>query len=183
MFSPFYDQEGKFVAERDVEFPFFDFTGDVIPRFLNTVDSLENLTFTAGCGAFAKEQWHGRIFRESPLFTIDRVRTPEDKVVNLGDNWMILDETGQELLCMITGIALDDETSLVNVFVRHYELSKQQSRGVLEVILTEAEEVILFDDLDFRLLRVVSVQHFPSVRPVPGFLFFSFMCNMFPLFR
>jgi len=38
----------------------------------------------------------------------------------------------------------------------------------VQAILTEAEEIILFSELDSRLLRLVSVQHEPSVNLRPG---------------
>ncbi len=69
----------------------------MIPRFLDNLDSLDSLTVTAQHGPVAEEQCHGRIFRENPLFTVSRVMTNAETVVNLGAS----DNTGQ--LSIITG--------------------------------------------------------------------------------
>ena len=44
---PYYDAEGDLVSTRLVEFPFFGLVPDVIPRFLETLPSLDSLTTTA----------------------------------------------------------------------------------------------------------------------------------------
>jgi len=112
---PFYDEEGVYTSSTTVEFPFFALAEDVIPRFLNTLDSLDSLTVAAKHGPFAEEQWHGRIFRENPLFTISRVTTNQDSVVALGENWKFLASDETEQLCMITGIALDEDSAEIKV--------------------------------------------------------------------
>ena len=112
---PFYDEEGVYTSSTTVEFPFFALADDLIPRFLDSLVSLDSLTVAAQHGPLSEEQWHGRIFRENPLFTISRVTTSEDKVVILGENWVLLALDNTEQLCMITGIALDEDSAEIKV--------------------------------------------------------------------
>ena len=74
-------------------------------------------------GRVAKEQWHGRAWRENPLFTLDRVTTPSNIIVSLGQTWLYADKDGDEQLGMITGIALDEASNDATVFVRQCERS------------------------------------------------------------
>ena len=135
---------------------------------------------TAKHGPVASEIWHGSIFRENPIFTIARVTTLAGMRINLGENWIYISDDNTEQLCMIRGIAQDEDSADIKVFVRKYELGPQkrkrkvgQASPPVQAILTEQDEILSFDMLDTRLLRVASVQHEPSAHPAPGLMLYT----------
>jgi hypothetical protein len=98
------------------EFPFMSLV-DRIVRFVKTPGSIEKMVTEAKCGPALKEQWHGRIFRENPLFTVDRFRD-DDKIYTLDENWIYKNTANMEQLVMITGIVCDEKKLEDKFFVR-----------------------------------------------------------------
>ena len=72
--TPYYEN-GVLRKTRTAKFPFFALCNDVIPMFLESRPSLDDLTIGAIYGDVAKEYCHGRVNRENPLLTMDHVIT------------------------------------------------------------------------------------------------------------
>ena len=168
---PHYDEHGNFVPQPITEFPFMSLI-DRLVRFLHTPGALGKMTNVAQYGPVLKEQWHGRVFRENPLFTIDRFRAEDETVYNLGENWLYRDEMGNIHLVLLAGI-VQDETGLVDTlkfFVRLYQVGAKPSRSdqPRHAVLTENELVLTQIELCARMVRPVQVEHRPSAHPPPG---------------
>ena len=67
---------------------------------------------------------------------------------------MYIDDDGDEQVGMVTGIALDEEMKEACVYMRKYtSLPAYHASGPPNIVMTEVEESLSFQDLDERLLR------------------------------
>ena len=82
---PYNDAHGVLVSQPMTEFPFMSLA-DRIERLVRTPGAIDKLVTEARHGPVLKEQWHGRMFRENSLFTIDRFRA-DHVVYSLGECW------------------------------------------------------------------------------------------------
>jgi len=163
-------ENGELVTSSSADFPFFSLI-DVVNRFLQTPGRLADLNFTAIHAPQVKEQWHGQAYREIPQFTIDWVRTMNDNVIYIGDNWLYKDNTGNKKLCLVTGISHREGSCEVKLHLRNYittpNAKKRKRAETPACILSEENTALNYDELDEKMIKCVRVNHKPSIKS-PG---------------
>lgn len=166
------DADGNWDTSRTVEFPFHSVC-DIINQELLLPNSMDDFVFEAKTGPICREQWHGRQFRESPLFTVASV-VIRNITLSLGDTILCRNKSGHgNEVCLIAGISRNEATGKLVCFLRKYNFSTGTEKGKrkrTELTLTEVEEILNLSDIGLRFVERVEVEHEPSARPRTGLL-------------
>jgi hypothetical protein len=143
---------------------------DVVVHLASQPDVMENLVCEARTGSNVKEQWHGRVFRECPLYTSDRLRT-DGGVYDLGST--LIDQSRR--IWLLSGIARDEQTNRWCCYLRRYQSigsARHDNKTIRELALTEDERKISADAMDSECFQRVSIHHIPHLGAPAGLTLF-----------